>query len=1099
MTGKPNVSDVVLFLRTKLPGIATWFGALLLVVTMGCGPKAKIDPKKPPEQKVILPDDVQDALDSLPDVEVVSLGPEGLPNFIRGNLGSAVAGVDSSTMDKLGPYADRIASVFRLQAVNLRKKKEHTDGFGDRHLRYQQYRNGLRVVGGTLSLHVKNDGTIYAANGTTRAGMNLSCEPTLDAEFVLSELQSAAPNGSFTFGEPELVYLVPQNRSVHLTWEILVEGRSHRTVKELVYLDAHTGETITRHSQIRFALQREIYEFNVAGNLNLLRQEKDNPHADAAVNAAYDHAHTAYHCFHALFGRDSYDASGASIRLIVNYEEDPLTAFANTVYWVMVFGMGNVTDEDGDGTADYADNCPLASNPGQADTDGDGVGDGCQNDQDGDTVVDAADNCPRIFNPGQGPCQDSDADGVADATDLCPNTVNPDQQDFDGDGIADDACKVASDDDGDGVPNINDNCPFVSNAGGGDWDGDGIGDACDWCPLVANSDQRYVPGCFLMDNQAKDPDVVLHEFTHLVNHSTADFAYLDESGAIDEAMATVFAVVCDAWSRGELNNDAAAQNAAFWMFAEETLTPDTPGDAVLHLDDPQRTPGYTDFYPDRYTRDPLDPPGDDNNRGGVHLNLTIATLAFKLLVTGGQHPRGRTPLVTVDGIGLEKAARIFYRALTVYLQSFSNFTSTRTATIQAAIDLYGPDVADEVKKAWEAVGVLSTFQPVMPLENGVVVTDLSDGLLGDRHFTFEVPAGATDLTFTMSGGSGNADLYVRFGTRPDTASSDFSNLDPGNEVAWTAPSATEGTWFVMIRASQPYSGVTLTASYQLEPDQVLENGVPVTGLEDTSDSTRYFTLEVPAGAENLTFQIFGGAGDADLYVKHGARPTTSVWDYRGYSSGNNETLAVSPAQEGIYHVMVNGHANYTGVTLLASYTVPVVPLCDCSGRNCGDDGCGGSCGTCVLPDICDESTGQCICQPECAGKECGDDGCAGSCGTCESGQICTASDQCCAPNCWNKQCGSDGCGSTCGICSFGKTCNVFGQCCTPNCLNKQCGNDGCGGSCGSCWAGQTCNSFGQCVTCTPSCWNKQCGSDGCGDSCGTCLFGQTCNFWGQCV
>ena len=62
---------------------------------------------------------------------------------------------------------------------------------------------------------------------------------------------------------------------------------------------------------------------------------------------------------------------------------------------------------------------------------------------------------------------------------------------------------------------------------------------------------------------------------------------------------------------------------------------------------------------------------------------------------------------------------------------------------------------------------------------------------------------------------------------------------------------------------------------------------------------------------------------------------------------------------------------------------------------CGDDGCGGSCGTCTAPDTC--TAGTCTCQPTCAATDpCGDDGCGGSCGTCTAPSTCTAG-TCVAP------------------------------------------------------------------------------------------------------
>ncbi|HEY2732946.1 MAG TPA: DUF4215 domain-containing protein, partial [Polyangiales bacterium] len=73
---------------------------------------------------------------------------------------------------------------------------------------------------------------------------------------------------------------------------------------------------------------------------------------------------------------------------------------------------------------------------------------------------------------------------------------------------------------------------------------------------------------------------------------------------------------------------------------------------------------------------------------------------------------------------------------------------------------------------------------------------------------------------------------------------------------------------------------------------------------------------------------------------------------------------------------------------------------------------------------------KCVCAPSCSGKQCGSDGCGGTCGTCTTaGTSCNASGQCaCVPNCSGKQCGSDGCGGTCGTCGSSLSCNASGAC-----------------------------------------------------------------------
>jgi secreted trypsin-like serine protease len=89
---------------------------------------------------------------------------------------------------------------------------------------------------------------------------------------------------------------------------------------------------------------------------------------------------------------------------------------------------------------------------------------------------------------------------------------------------------------------------------------------------------------------------------------------------------------------------------------------------------------------------------------------------------------------------------------------------------------------------------------------------------------------------------------------------------------------------------------------------------------------------------------------------------------------------------------------------------------------------------------------QVACTPSCGGKQCGSDGCGGTCGTCASGTTCNAASQCeanptCTPQCSGKECGADGCGGSCGSCSGnGATCNASGKCQTP--VTGSCANGG---------------------------------------------------------
>lgn len=99
----------------------------------------------------------------------------------------------------------------------------------------------------------------------------------------------------------------------------------------------------------------------------------------------------------------------------------------------------------------------------------------------------------------------------------------------------------------------------------------------------------------------------------------------------------------------------------------------------------------------------------------------------------------------------------------------------------------------------------------------------------------------------------------------------------------------------------------------------LTNGEPVTGLSGSRGSAQYWTVTVPSGASNLVIKTSGGSGDSDLYVKFGSNPTTSSYDCRPYRTGTSETCRFSSPSTGTYHIMLNGYAAYSGVTLSASY------------------------------------------------------------------------------------------------------------------------------------------------------------------------------------
>jgi hypothetical protein len=93
------------------------------------------------------------------------------------------------------------------------------------------------------------------------------------------------------------------------------------------------------------------------------------------------------------------------------------------------------------------------------------------------------------------------------------------------------------------------------------------------------------------------------------------------------------------------------------------------------------------------------------------------------------------------------------------------------------------------------------------------VTGISGAVNSEQTWTLAVPAGASNLTFVTSGGTGDMDLYVKFGSAPTTSSYDCRPYLGGNAETCTIATAQAGTYYVMLRGYSAYTGVSLTGSF----------------------------------------------------------------------------------------------------------------------------------------------------------------------------------------------------------------------------------------------------------------------------------------------
>jgi Zn-dependent metalloprotease len=178
-------------------------------------------------------------------------------------------------------------------------------------------------------------------------------------------------------------------------------------------------------------------------------------------------------------------------------------------------------------------------------------------------------------------------------------------------------------------------------------------------------------------------DVAAHEMSHGVTSRTARLTYSGESGGLNESTSDIFGTATEFYA----NNPA------------------DPGDYLIGEE--------ITLFGTRYLRSMINPRSDGRSINhysqytsgmDVHYSSGLANHFFYLLSEGGTNSVSGQ---SVTGITRAKAERIWYRALTVYMTSGTNFAGARVATLNAASDLYGATSAERnaVAATWTACGV----------------------------------------------------------------------------------------------------------------------------------------------------------------------------------------------------------------------------------------------------------------------------------------------------------------------------------------------------------------------------------------------------------
>jgi Zn-dependent metalloprotease len=211
------------------------------------------------------------------------------------------------------------------------------------------------------------------------------------------------------------------------------------------------------------------------------------------------------------------------------------------------------------------------------------------------------------------------------------------------------------------------------------WDGTkmtyGDGDGVDYGPLVSL-------------------DVAGHEMSHGVTEHSANLTYSGESGGLNESTSDIFGTLVEFYA-------ANANDPGDYLIGEEFDLKNHLG--FRRMDKPSSDGASYDCYT------PLVGQDDVHYSSGVgnHFFYLLAEGSGAKTIGGVAHSSPTCNGSSVTGIGRDAAGKIWYRALTVYMTSSTNYAGARTASLNAARDLYGAGSTqyNAVAAAWSAVAV----------------------------------------------------------------------------------------------------------------------------------------------------------------------------------------------------------------------------------------------------------------------------------------------------------------------------------------------------------------------------------------------------------
>ncbi|MER5893226.1 M4 family metallopeptidase [Streptomyces sp. NPDC001876] len=292
-------------------------------------------------------------------------------------------------------------------------------------------------------------------------------------------------------------------------------------------------------------------------------------------------------------------------------------------------------------------------------------------------------------------------------------------------------------------------------------------------------------------------DVAAHEMTHGVTSNTAGLNYSGESGGLNEATSDIFAAAVEFYSN-------TAEDPGDY-FVGEKIDINGDGTPLRYMDKPSKDGASKDaWYSGIGSVD-------------VHYSSGPANHWFYLLsegsgaktVNGVSYNSPTSDGLPVTGIGRDKAAQIWFKALTTKFTSTTNYAGARTGTLAVAGELYGTTSTEyaAVAHAWAGINVGARPGGGDPDPGGTVFQNTTVKALADRS-TNNIPVAVTGIT-----GNAPSDLSVAV---------NITHTYRGDLVLDLV--APDGTAYRLKNSSSSDSADNVVATYTVNASSEVANG-----------------------------------------------------------------------------------------------------------------------------------------------------------------------------------------------------------------------------------------------------------------------------------